>query len=158
MASLSDSRLFVLFCTCVFEGFISHDSWNSRTIRILFKNILKYHPFLLLMSSCKIAKTIKVDKIIINTNSVSKESLTSSRFKTGNLLLWLSPLVIFEKKWFFNWDQNDCKNTTKIRQWIFCDHVPEQILIRTNRNFRLVELGHLTAETEKQSDQSHVMH
>ena len=49
--------------------------------------ISKYDPCLLLMSSCKIAKTIKVDKIIINTSSVSKESLTSSRFKIGNLLL-----------------------------------------------------------------------
>ena len=40
----------------------------------------------------------------------------------------------------------------------FCDHVPEQILIRTNMNFRLVELGHLTTETQKQLGQSHVMH
>ena len=127
--------------------------WNQ------FRNIYKCYPFLLLMRSCKIAKTIIVDKIIINTNSVSNESLTSSRFKIGNLLLWFSLLVIFEKKWFFNWDQNaktydDCKN----KGIEFCDHVPEQILIRTNKNFRSVELGHLMTETQKQSGQSHVMH
>ena len=71
------------------------------------------------MSSCKIAKTIKVDKIIINTSSVSKESRTSSRFKIGNLLLWFSLLVIFDKKWFFNRYQNAkyFKNWEEKKEW-----------------------------------------
>lgn len=120
--------------------------------------ISKYDPCLLLMSSCKIAKTIKVDKIIINTSSVSKESLTSSRFKIGNLLLWFSLLVIFEKKWFLNRDQNAelLKNWEKMNE--ICDHVPEQILTRTNMNFHSIRLDHLKTETRKILRQSHVMH
>ena len=39
MGSLSDSRLFVLFCICVFEGFMSFGSWDSfRMCPVVYMN------------------------------------------------------------------------------------------------------------------------
>ena len=77
----------IILCRClngIFKGIFSR---TYTFICVSFSIFMFSNPCLLLISNCTIPKTIKADKIIMITNSVSRESFTSSRFKIGNLLL-----------------------------------------------------------------------